>query len=57
MAIPSMDYFKIGQDKLLVMSEQYAKALSLTALARQKGYCIEEPRESEDNKLLVLEEF
>lgn len=51
-----MDYFKIGQDKLLFMSEQYEGFIAYR-VAGSFAIVLEEPVCSEDNKLLVLEEF
>ncbi|PSL47231.1 phosphatidylglycerol lysyltransferase [Chitinophaga niastensis] len=51
-----MDYFKIGQDKLLFMSDRYEGFIAYR-VASSFAIVLEEPVCSEDNKLLLLEEF
>ncbi|NSL90110.1 lysylphosphatidylglycerol synthetase family protein [Chitinophaga sp. Mgbs1] len=51
-----MDYFKVGQDKLLFVSQQYEGFIAYR-VASSFAIVLEEPVCSEDNKLLMLEEF
>ena len=51
-----MDYFKIGQDKLLFISGQYEGFIAYR-VAGSFAIVLEEPVCSEENKLLMLEEF
>ncbi|MEC5147103.1 Phosphatidylglycerol lysyltransferase [Chitinophaga sp. 180180018-2] len=51
-----MDYFKIGQDKLLFISDKYEGFIAYR-VAGSFAIVLEEPVCSEDNKLSMLEEF
>ncbi|WP_143307592.1 phosphatidylglycerol lysyltransferase domain-containing protein [Chitinophaga vietnamensis] len=51
-----MDYFKIGQDKLLFISSQYEGFIAYR-VASSFAIVLEEPVCSEDNKLPLLQEF
>ncbi|MFY0253617.1 phosphatidylglycerol lysyltransferase domain-containing protein [Chitinophaga sp. 30R24] len=51
-----MDYFKIGQDKLLYVSEQYEGFIAYR-VAGSFAIVLEEPVSSEENKVSLLEEF
>ncbi|HVI46792.1 MAG TPA: phosphatidylglycerol lysyltransferase domain-containing protein [Chitinophaga sp.] len=51
-----MDYFKVGQDKLLFVSQQYEGFIAYRA-AGSFAIVLEEPVCSEDNKLAMLMEF
>ncbi|MCW3467985.1 phosphatidylglycerol lysyltransferase domain-containing protein [Chitinophaga nivalis] len=51
-----MDYFKVGQDKLLFVSSQYEGFIAYR-VASSFAIVLEEPVCSEDHKMLLLEEF
>lgn len=51
-----MDYFKVGQDKLLFVSQQYEGFIAYR-VASSFAIVLEEPVCSEDNKVLLLKEF
>nr|WP_295866092.1 phosphatidylglycerol lysyltransferase domain-containing protein [uncultured Chitinophaga sp.] len=51
-----MDYFKVGGDKILYVSDRYEGFIAYR-VASSFAIVLEEPVCSEDNKLLLLEEF
>ncbi|RAJ87333.1 phosphatidylglycerol lysyltransferase [Chitinophaga dinghuensis] len=51
-----MDYFKVGSDKLLFVSEEYEGFIAYR-VASSFAIVLEEPVCSEDDKLAILEEF